>query len=108
PDFNPHVTLYDGASRMFAEAVVEILGRYPFSAEFPISELLPLEAGAKGQSSLDLLWSFDGDLVEHVLSRRLEADDLRELDNSQRLDAIEGVARYLASLSTSAATVSPT
>jgi len=43
-----------------------------------------------------------------VLGRRLDSDEVRDLDEDRRLDAIEGVASHLALMTTRTARVART
>jgi hypothetical protein len=97
PAFNPHITVYDGDSRLFAEGLLEILSRHELSLELPVSELTPLRSPARGQSSLDLLWSYDGGLVQRIIGEAVDPVSIRHFDERRRLEVIDRIVERLGS-----------
>lgn len=93
--YTPHIALYDGDSREFAEQLLVKL-QPALGRQFQIKAdgLSPM-LSQQGQRSCDLLGAFDSRLVSRILGRELEADNLKELSTSTRLDYIGVLAQNL-------------
>ena len=95
--YNPHITIYDGKSREFADQLVDILKKYKLDFCFYANSLLPLES-VKGQRRWDLSLSFDRSLVSSIIGDDISPSKVSTLTDDQRLHAIEKVYQYLCSL----------
>ena len=91
-EFNPHVTIYDGASREFAVTLLERLQEEPMRFEFRVTELHQLES-CRGQCSMLLRQSFDERLVEDVLGEQVRISEVDTLAPERRVSLV----RFLAS-----------
>jgi hypothetical protein len=97
PDFDyaPHVTLYDGDSRSFAERLLRIARRVHVKRSVRPSDLLPLTSPAK-QSGFGLQLDLtDADLSE-VFGQPLTLAGIETLDDNERLHLAEIGLRRLA------------
>lgn len=94
PDYNPHITIYDGDSRIFAQKVFDRLSRCNPCFRFPASELQPL-VSTKGQNTLDLAASLDVALLEGITDEPFPIGDLPTIDDDQRLRLIGRLCSYL-------------
>ena len=97
-DFNPHITIYDGSSRDFAEMLFDRLSQLSIQFRFMASKLTPL-VSYQGQYSTWLKDSFDEDFAEHVIGQPLRASDIASLSSKLRISLIESFAHGLSKLS---------
>lgn len=96
-DFHPHLTIYDGASRPFAERLLALLNRHQFSFSFTVGHLTPLLSIPR-QGSLELASAFDSDMVQKVAGLGLSVDAVRRLNEEQRLELVDKLAIFLSQL----------
>ena len=94
PDYRPHLTIYDGPSRHFAEQLYRRLKGLNPRFHFQASSLAPLIT-RKGQGSLDLRTAYDEDLVRDVTGKRVPAEDVPEMDEDERIDLIAELCSQL-------------
>src|SRR3569832_1581442 len=97
-DYHPHITLYDGDSRSFSEALLELLVRgfpqAPRRLSFRAPSLSPLIT-VKGQASLMLPTSVDLRRLGTLVGRELPLTAIAALPPESRLSLIETVWRHL-------------
>lgn len=86
--FNPHITLYDGPSRHFAERVLSVCSKYRLFME--------LEAGGvdvvksvKGQRSLNLQYRLDPLQIQSAIGNRVEFEQAARMPEWKRLMVID-------------------
>jgi hypothetical protein len=107
PDFgyNPHVTIYDGDSREFAEAVAEVLERYPIRFAFRATglDLLVTERGSTHYQARD---RYCPRALADIVGDAPELGQIDALNPAQRLEWIERIASHLAKQQRSVATCS--
>lgn len=92
--FNPHVTIYDGDSLMFASELYDVLSRHSYKLGFLADKLTPLisKSGTKNQyKPLHL------DVVEisKIIGEPFDISRLSEMNGSKRLALIEQLCRFL-------------
>lgn len=92
--YNPHITLYDGGSRRFAEQLLDVLGNYNLSFSFKAPGLEPL-VSVSGQTDASLVYSVDSAWLGEVVGRQVDPGRISSLTEETRL---AGIARLVASL----------
>ena len=92
--FNPHVTLYDGQSRRFAEMLLQQLHHLTIRFRFIVGRLHPLVTRS-GQYSMELSQAFDEVLFAEVTGTHLSASEVDRLSFEQRVALIKLFARKL-------------
>lgn len=95
PDYQPHLTLYDGPSRSFAERLLDRLLHCEPIFEFHATELRPL-GSSKGQVTLDLAASLDGPLLSRLAGDNFVPEFIHTMNETTRLG---WVARFCECLS---------
>ena len=93
--FNPHITIYDGSSRAFAEVLLDRLDHLELRFSFSVGPLLPL-VSLKNQQSMELSQSFNEALMADVVGSHVGASEVHTLSVDQRVSLIELFARKLA------------
>jgi 2'-5' RNA ligase len=87
PTYRPHLTIYDGKSRTFAEhlrfKLQQIEPRFRFKAS-PLSPLIT----TKGQGSLELRAAYDQGLVKRLTGRSITTDQVPYLPPEERIELI--------------------
>ena len=102
--FNPHITIYDGASREFAKMLFDRLERLPIRFSFLVGKLSSL-VSHKDQYSTWLRESFDKELVSDIVGQSLTTFQIDELSSEQRVSLIESFVRWLPEFCTSPSNV---
>ena len=92
--FRPHVTIYDGSSRGFADLLYGRLLDLGIRFRFRVGGLLPLPS-VKGQYSMDLRHAFDATFVADITGARLDMADVDALSEEQRIGLVESLAGSL-------------
>lgn len=93
PGYHPHVTVYDGPSRSFAEDLRSLLSTAKLDFSFRIDGIAPL---ASGGGHLPLRSRFDLDVFSNLLGRSVTLAELDEANALTRLDWIAGLVDRLA------------
>jgi 2'-5' RNA ligase len=94
-EYNPHMTLYDGASREFADALKRILREYDLRFSFEVSGLEAISS-SRGQASADAWMSLNESLCYNLFRRKLFRDNVTAMGEHQRLmlvDKLLGIAQ---------------
>jgi hypothetical protein len=99
--FNPHVTIYDGESREFAEMLLGRLYHLTIKFRFVVGRLHPLVTRS-GQYSMELSQAFDEALFKEITGIHVSASEVGGLSNEKRVTLIESFARRLPELASSA------
>jgi len=94
PEYKPHLTIYDGPSREFAERLRRRLRAINPRFHFQASSLAPLVT-RKGQGSLNLRTAYDEELVRDVTGKRVSAEDVPEISEDERIDLIADLCSRL-------------
>ena len=92
--FNPHITIYDGPSRRFAEMLLERLDQLTLQFRFVVGGLSPLVSYSR-QYSMELSQSFDEGVFAEVSGRRLRPSEVEGLAMEERVSLIEVFAGKL-------------
>jgi len=104
--YNPHITLYNGESRHFAESICRVVERYPIRYTFEVSGLDPLVSvkGVKGSLLRD---RFDSKSLEQIIGERIDLEGIEAMSESSRLDWIDRIARHMVGNPKSSAVARP-
>lgn len=94
PDSRPHLTIYDGDSREFAQRLSSRLRDLRPTFRFKPTSLKPLCTN-KGQNSFELRAAYDETLVNRLTGRCVAADDVPDLSAEQRVRLIESLCEHL-------------
>ena len=93
----PHITIYDGDSREFAQRALKILEKYDLSFEF-VADCLQEYRSRNGQQSLEF-WPSDYDtLCQEIGEPRLSLQLLRTIKDDERLVYLDKLAARLSSM----------
>lgn len=92
--FNPHLTIYDGHSRKFAEMLLTRLNNLTLRFRFIVGRLHPLVTH-RGQYSMELSQAFNEALFTDVTGTHVSASDVGSLSDEKRVALIELFARKL-------------
>jgi hypothetical protein len=97
PDFpfNPHITIYDGASPEFARRLFDLLKSYSYRLRFRADELEAM-ASRKGQRSLQLALAFNSSYVRKIVGKKITADEVPILTDERRLEFVAELCKHLA------------
>lgn len=89
PDFgfNPHITLFDGASREFARLLLNILRRHRLYFQCEVTDLKSIQS-KKDQYTFDIGLDLTISLLEHVLNRDV-VSGIGHMSVDERLKIIE-------------------
>lgn len=93
--YNPHITLYEGGSRAFAEALRGVVERHSIRYSFRARGLEPL-VSLKGDSRSPIRAQFDGAALADILGERLTLEEIDSMGATQRLEWISRIGRHLA------------
>lgn len=93
-EYNPHITLYDGDSRVFALELFKELSKLNLLFSCIADGLRPI-VSRKGQRTLDLRFVFDSEFVSQIIGDKLSIDIIDDLDFPTRLSYIVELARRL-------------
>jgi hypothetical protein len=96
PKYRPHLTIYDGPSRAFAERLRRRLAEIDPHFQFRATALEPLIT-QKGQGSMDLRSAFDEDLVREITGKDISAEDVNDISDDERIDLITELCTKLVS-----------
>lgn len=61
--YHPHITLYDGNDKNFAQQLYDVLGNYQFDLSFEAEKLVMITR-SKGQTSMELSFNLNNDLFK--------------------------------------------
>src|SRR6185369_6848935 len=78
----PHITIYDGPSRQFAESVVRILEAETWNFMF-VADRLREYVSTGRQNSLDIKWPEYVSIFDQVFGFMVTRDDLRTLSEAE-------------------------
>lgn len=95
--FNPHITLYDGTSREFAQRLYAVISRYNYSLKFQANELEPIES-KKGQQSMSLALAFNSKSLARITGEKIKPAAVSTLPEERRLQLVERICQHLSAL----------
>lgn len=93
-DVHPHMTIYDGKDRAFAEALASALSRRTPDFTFPATDLKPMTP-VKGQGDIELSSSYDSAFVKRVTGIDAPIDAVHNLSDETRIRTIGRLIEYL-------------
>lgn len=98
--FNPHITLYDGHSKLIADRLEQIVEAYNYRLDFVSDRLVPIALGAHG-----LEWRleriYNPEVMYHVWGEYHSSEQIRQLPEEKRFKLIERICQHLSWLSRS-------
>lgn len=85
--YNPHITIYDGRSRLQAERVFHLLNQSRLYFSVGIDKAVCIARG--NQRSLDFLWDLDLQLISRAAGKSLTQKDIRDMPSERRFHIME-------------------
>lgn len=85
--YNPHITIYDGRSKLHAEKIFALLNGHRLHFEVGIDKAICIARGK--QRSLDLLWDLDLELINRAAGHALTQNDIRNMPPERRFHIME-------------------
>jgi hypothetical protein len=95
--FNPHITIYDGSSKEFAQKLYAVISRFNYRLKFQAEGLEAIES-RKGQQSMCLALAFNTKSLRHVLREKIEPDAISGFSDDRRLQLVEKLCQHLSRL----------
>lgn len=97
--FNPHLTIFDGTNKEFADKLLRILYKYSnnFAFEFEVRELEPL-ISSKKQVNNNFVIDYDFNLLSTFLKEKIDLEKIKRLSESERLKRIEELSKHFLQL----------
>jgi len=96
-EYNPHITIYDGDSREFANALIECLQNLDLNFAAEVDGLSCL-VSIKGQQSTELRSAFDNIFISKILGKFVNGEELMHADTLIRINYIRRISQYLAEI----------
>lgn len=96
PDFadgTPHITLYDGTDRSYANALLRMLYRFDFQEHVCVSPLKKISPKAPLSGSFSLLYQDFSVAYEKFLGAQPNSDFVTSLSNEQKFSYIEKILK---------------
>ena len=93
--FNPHITLYDGASSEFARKLWDIVSQHPLKFSFVAGPLAPLVSSRRHQGGMALKTDLDSRFLCEVTGVDFSKTPVESLESDARLKAIDRLCGYL-------------
>lgn len=95
---HPHITMYDGVSKMFAGRLFAVLENYPYQIRVVADNLRAIHS-TKGQSGFGLTMRFDPELVRYVTGELVSSQTVFSMPESARLRLIDKLSSYVSTFS---------
>lgn len=96
--FNPHITLYDGPSREFANRLWDVVSRRSYGVSFVAGPLTQLVSSRRNQGAMNLHASLDSRLLKETTGLDLDGVTIDSLAWDLRLQAIDKLCEYLSTM----------
>jgi hypothetical protein len=93
-NYNPHLTIYDGNNRSFAESILTSLTANQYRITFTSTDLIPLRI-CKGQTDADLLISVDINLLGRLLKTDIDLDTIKTMTEHNRINVFSELSSFL-------------
>jgi 2'-5' RNA ligase len=93
-EYNPHIALYDGNSRQFAESLVAILNSHLINFSFKVDKLSLLKS-EKGQADYKLRLNTNLMYINNKINKNLSYQDIDNLDIKSRVEIIDALTSFL-------------
>lgn len=97
-DFNPHITIYDGKSRNFAEKLLSILNGHLMNFTCKIQELSELRSMQERQNEYIQYLESNISFIRNVLKIDLSSDLVVNIPEREKLDIIDSLISHLCML----------
>jgi hypothetical protein len=94
PDYTPHISIYDGKSRQFAEQLLNLFKKLDITFTFHATSLFEILLH-KHQLSLDLVLSIDFSYIGKVTKIKIDPNNAVGYSESKRLQIILSAASFL-------------
>lgn len=98
--FNPHLTIYDGNDRGFAERLLVVLSKFDLTFDFQIKSLTLYESKSSKSSLFNLQSEINSINISELIEFDLEKKNLFHLDNDKRLELVEKLCVRLSQITT--------
>ncbi len=95
--YNPHITLYDGDSRTFAENLLRILCSFRFNFSFTADKLSPLVM-KKGQLNFFSPIETNASVISSIIGRQFDVRLIDSMSVVERLNLIRKICCHLSQL----------
>ncbi len=97
--YHPHITLYDGDDKNYAQELYDVLGNYHFDLSF-VAEKLVMITRSKGQTSMELSFSLNSELFK-LLGKNFskDAQSINDMSKDKKLSLVSRIANNLQDLS---------
>lgn len=92
--YHPHITLYDGGDRIFAEKLLSVLRFHRLFFKIRAGDILAVPS-VSGQKDMGLFFQVDAKFFRHITGREFDLKMLRTLEDWQRLSLIDRVCTFL-------------
>ena len=96
--FNPHITLYDGSSREFAEQIWDVASRRTYDMSFVAGPLKPLVSSKKHQGGMALQADLNPNFLRGVAGIDIGGGTVESLEPDVRLQAIGSLCDFLSTI----------
>lgn len=96
--FNPHITIYDGDSRVFASELFDVISKRTYFLGFHADKLSPL-VSTSGPKSLFRPLLFDCDAIAEITGEPITRERINNMTTEKRLTLIDQLCKYLETLS---------
>lgn len=93
----PHITIYNGKSRIWAERLLKVMTRHNIRFKFHSTELRLLSTGTN-QRSFFLHSAFDPKVIRDVAGVSIEPNEIKTMSEDARLQIIDKVCSHLSQL----------
>jgi hypothetical protein len=93
-EFNPHITIYDGPSRPFAEKLLEVLNRYRLFFTIVAGDC-KLIGSSPGQKSMNLWLGLNSQTISAITGEQLDIESVASMPEWRRLTFIERICPRL-------------
>jgi len=97
--YHPHITLYDGSDKSFAQELYNVLGNYQFDLSFEAEKLVMITR-SKGQTSMELSFSLNNELFRPWGKDFLNTTHLIDnMSTDEKISLISKITKNLQNLS---------
>jgi 2'-5' RNA ligase len=93
-EFHPHITIYDGKNRDFAEDLFKTIDSYNINFSF-IVDKLDIYSSAHKENLFNLKTQVDYSLLSRITSFNINQENVGELSNSERIEIINKLCNVL-------------
>lgn len=87
----PHLTLYDGDDPLFAKSLLQMLNRYDFHNNVPVTEMMSLHKKVPATETFEALGLIFKNAYIKYMGENIGLEEVRFLSSDFRLNMIEGI-----------------